>query len=454
VDADDEAMAGAIVAAIRRLARQKTPLNDMAVLVRLNAQTPYIEQELIAAGIPYRVSRPFYDRPEIRALIDYCRVAWIEQTLRSSGGLTSAQAEFFSAAWTTIYSTPKRYFSQGEREAVLQLVTSQQMRVTRALKKLARAAEQDWLAERLARLAEDIGWLVKGLKRPARRVLAELEQRLGYSDYLRHSSGLPQTGEGRAASVAAFIAYSAGKGSLLNFMQHIRALAGQRVGRQRGYDEQAVTISTIHKAKGLEWPIVFVPHCNQGAIPFFGEDGGNLEEERRLFHVAITRTRRELHLHSLANQPISQFLTEAGAGPALQGVAALGRVAALNPDRWQAADALELARRAPELGLERYFLRWWDAPASRQKKAGRALARLVAAARARGGLRLLGLVGRQSEWWQALAPARPVDEDADFDGLDELLAARRALAGPAAAEKESGQTEAPAPSSRRKAERL
>ena len=71
INTDLNQMSAEIVNRIRKLHKAKRPLNDMAVLVRINAQTPPIEQELIAHNIPYRVSQPFYERNEIKTLIQY-----------------------------------------------------------------------------------------------------------------------------------------------------------------------------------------------------------------------------------------------------------------------------------------------------------------------------------------------------------------------------------------------
>jgi DNA helicase-2/ATP-dependent DNA helicase PcrA len=157
------------------------------------------------------------------------------------------------------------------------------------LQAASQAAGPDWLNNYLKKLAGDIIWLAANLERPAQAVLQELVARLGYQSFLRQSSGFPQTGEGRAASVAAFIEYGRNQGSLLAFMQHIRHLAQQKVGQDEVERDDAVTLSTIHRAKGLEWPVVFVAQCNQDTLPFAAERTTDVEEERRLFYVAITQ---------------------------------------------------------------------------------------------------------------------------------------------------------------------
>jgi DNA helicase II / ATP-dependent DNA helicase PcrA len=168
----------------------------------------------------------------------------------------------------------------------------------------------------VSQLAQDLQWLAANLNQDAHQTLQQLEARLGYTRFLRATSGLAQTGNARAAGVEAFIDYAAGQGSLQQFLSHIRTLSQERA-RQAAEDtagensRPAVTLSTIHGAKGLEWTHVFIPQCNQATIPFLAPESDNLEEERRLFYVALTRTRQDVYLYCLSSDPISQFLQEA-----------------------------------------------------------------------------------------------------------------------------------------------
>ncbi|MFQ5422055.1 MAG: ATP-dependent helicase, partial [Anaerolineae bacterium] len=321
IDTDLNQMSRHIVSRMRRLHKAGRPLNDIAVLVRLNAQTPPIEQELIAHNIPYRVSRPFYERNEIKTLIQYCRIAWIEQQLREGKRpLTNPTARHtFAEAWHNICNRPKRYVNADMRRQLLDTFNQQTQPLSITLSRKAESTPQPWLQEPLAQLADDIAWLAHNLHKPADKILRNLDIRLDYQTFLRHSSGFRQTGEGRAISVQTFITYAKGKGSLLAFMQHLRDLAQQKVGQNEAAPKDAVTLSTIHQAKGLEWPVVFIPQCNQGTIPFVPERAeaspeltAVLAEERRLFYVAITRTREQLYLHLLKKESVSRFLNEAG----------------------------------------------------------------------------------------------------------------------------------------------
>jgi DNA helicase II / ATP-dependent DNA helicase PcrA len=423
-DQDAASMSRAIVGRIDALRAAGTPLNDVAVLVRLNAQTPHIEQELIARRIPYRVSKPFYERLEIKTLIDYCRLAWLEREMRRNGrGLTNARVqETFSATWRNVCNRPKRYLTNQLRDQIERTVTQRAQPLSAAVG-VAAARADDWLSAILDDLSEDLAWLADSLDAPADAVLRELETRLGYKNFLRDASGFPQTGEGRAVGVDVFIAYAAGQGSLLAFMQHVRALAAQKVGQAA--TEDAVTLATIHQAKGLEWPVVFVPQCNAEIMPFKGEEAENLEEERRLFYVALTRSRAHLYLHVTTDEDVSPFLTEAQWETTLPALQRVRLALEKPPAQWQAADALALARAVRPLYLERYFTRWWGlrAPAEARAAMAERMAAFLTAVAHRGYLDRLELDQADVDFWRALAPqAAPAR---DFPGLEAILPGKK-----------------------------
>ena len=127
---------------------------------------------------------------------------------------------------------------------------------------------------------------------PAGAALTLLDKKIGYVEFLRRSSGFPETGQARAANVEAFLRYAQNLPTLSALLAHLDALEAAGVGSSRA---DGVALLTVFRAKGLQWPTVFVPDCNQGIFPYGGPD--ELEEERRLFYVALTRTQSDLHLH-------------------------------------------------------------------------------------------------------------------------------------------------------------
>lgn len=106
--------------------------------------------------------------------------------------------------------------------------------------------------------------------------------------------------------------YAEGKGTAAEFLQHMEFMAFREETLNR-LTEDRVLITTPYRAKGLEWPVVFVPGLNEGTLPAARslDHPHLLEEERRVLYVAITRARTQLHLYHLDREdaaPISRFL--------------------------------------------------------------------------------------------------------------------------------------------------
>ncbi len=171
----------------------------------------------------------------------------------------------------------------------------------------------------------------------------------------------------------------------------------------------AVAVTSIHRAKGLEWPVVCVPHCNAGFLPLLPEGRDDLarrEEERRLLYVAITRARHALHLYALEDLPLSPFLVEAQADEVLAAVQEMQDALARDPGHWRTADYTALGVNAMQLGFHDYFSTWWDAPAEQRARVAGAILGFYAAARAQGAQRALGLGKPEiAVWTQAAARA-------------------------------------------------
>ena len=423
VDQSVDLMARSIVQRVQTAQQKGRSLNDIAVLVRLNAQTPPIEQQLIANEIPYVVSKPFYERPEIRVLIAYCRLAWCERRLKEKQSLSARQRESWLEDWGMIHNRPKRYISRDLRQSLPRAVLEHGQPLSETLFSFANSTDKEYLADKLEHLGDSISWLADRLENDAHETLSGLDLDLGYQTFLRENTGSLQVGEGRAVSVQSFIDYSAGRGSVLDFMRHIRQLAQQKIGRDRSHSD-VVTLSTIHQAKGLEWPIVIVPNCNQGILPFtdtFSAEmnwKAHVEEERRLFYVALTRSQEQLHLHTLKHDARSQFVNEARVDAQLAALEKLKAAMQRDTSYWEsmgvraARDCQTIIKMADTLGLERYFERYW-------KDALRApiLGRFVRAIERDGGSAEFGFNAQQLQRWIAMTPA---DDAIDFPGLAEL----------------------------------
>ena len=353
--------------------------SDFAVLVRIYAQTPPIEQFLITHKIPYQIvgGDPFYERSEVRTLLAYCQIAEWEASRKAGVPFSAAEAQQWRQAWLSIYNQPTRYLSRQLADKVAALVTTNGLALPKALDAVQHEAT-DRQQRAVGKLAEDLRWVSSQLaaRRSAEILLRGLEDRLQYMRFVRGNSNFPETGAAKAASIATLLDYAARKGTLPEFLRHLEELATARATANADPNQPQVTITTMFRAKGLEWPIVFVPNCNQGTLPY--ERMASLEEERRLLYVAITRARHVLHLHALRNQPLSQFLEEANTALTLTQVQAIQRALSSEPKAWRVEEMVGLTVQTQRLGLQSYFRRWWGDPPARKQRLARLALRILA----------------------------------------------------------------------------
>ena len=196
------------------------------------------------------------------------------------------------AALGRVVNTPPRRLASIEkriREGEEMTLHTLESAVPSLKQERSRAALQQFieLMTGLVALAEDA--------RPAEVIEAAL-QRTGYRDWLR----LQEDGEKRLANLAALqsVAQSSEAETLADFMDEL----GLATDLDTGTDSRGITLSTIHAAKGLEWPVVFVTGLEDGLLPHArsldapGPDSAALEEELRLLYVAVTRAIERLYL--------------------------------------------------------------------------------------------------------------------------------------------------------------
>ncbi|NTV65884.1 MAG: ATP-binding domain-containing protein, partial [Oscillochloris sp.] len=361
---------------------------------------------------------PFFRRREIADLLKYPELAAYDAALRAGQPLPPAQGEQLALAWRSVYNRPKRYLTRQLAQECADAALRQGRPLSQSLLSLGEKVS-DRTAASLRDLSEILIWLGKAqLRLPAEQLLADLDERLGYQGYLAEHSGFPETGAGYAANVAAFIQYARGRGTLAELRAHLEHLAATREEVEPQGD--VVDIRTIHRAKGLEWPVVLLPYCNAGHMPFSGAD--DIEEERRLLYVAVTRAREWLHLYAVAGNEmrLSPFLAAVGAEGLLKRAAQLQTLLAGDPATWLAGEALSVASFPREFGQERLIQIWWLVPArQREQVAGRVLA-LIDALQARGAAERLGVGASERQLWAPLVGSAPAK--GAFVGLDDLCA--------------------------------
>jgi len=253
-------------------AGQERGFGDMAVLVRMGRQAEEIAAALGRRGIPFQQvgAVPFYLNPEIRIVYDFIQAAAgsevIAGWLRLAGGLPGigkATIERMEAALP---------LTGDFREACRSLLPGLPRATGRALTALDQSLERFGEAT------------VRGGLAPA------LASVLSYLDV---------TPEAAAAKRLLDLAGSFGN-DLAAFAGHLRRHAEASV-----YDEraEAVALMTLHSAKGLEFPVVFLPGAEEGLLPCTLWKNGNIEEERRLFYVGLTRARERVVLSASGTRP-------------------------------------------------------------------------------------------------------------------------------------------------------
>ena len=288
---------------------------DTAVFYRTNAQSRAVEEVFIRTGMPYKVvgGVRFYERKEVRDILAYLR------TIANPADEVSLRR---------ILNTPKRGI--GDRAEAMIGAYAERERIS-FFESLQRAAQVPGLATRSVTAITSFVELMQGLQtlfesgtEPAMVIQAAIEQS-GYLSELRASTDLQDEGRienlAELESVAASYLVDNPEGTLIDFLETV-ALVADADSIPEGEDHGGVvTLMTLHTAKGLEFPTVFLTGMEEGIFPHSRSlsEPRELEEERRLAYVGITRARQRLYLSrsltrsawgSPSANPQSRFLEE------------------------------------------------------------------------------------------------------------------------------------------------
>lgn len=255
---------------------------DFAVLYRMNSQSYMLERSLMSQRIPYQIigGVRFYDRREIKDVIAYLRLLYQPRDSMSFLRIANLPARGLGA---TSLSNFMAWQAQTGKDILAALIdASQADRLTpRAKKALIN------LGEILQQLQSDIEQST-----PPAQIIERLLEKTGYIDMLR--DGTPQAEE-REANIGALISDAQNFVSLVDLLEEVALMSS---ADSEG-SNQKVTLMTLHAAKGLEFPVVFMVGLEEGVFPHsrvFDSGPEELEEERRLCYVGMTRAREELHM--------------------------------------------------------------------------------------------------------------------------------------------------------------
>ncbi|MBM3907551.1 MAG: UvrD-helicase domain-containing protein [Gemmatimonadetes bacterium] len=289
---DDRDEADAIADAIetRRMNLRERP-SEFAVLYRTNAQSRAIEESLRRRSIPYRLvgAVRFYDRREVRDLLAWLRLA-----------ANPADDEAFRRAITA----PRR----GIGDATVELLAeAARERGVSLLEMSRRVGELDGVRPATRAALGEVAALADRFREQAAdasvdRLIVAILEATGYDEALRAEGpeGLDRLDNVRAMveGAAETVVDDGGELGLRPLDHFLQKAMLVTAADQLGADADAVTLMTVHTAKGLEFPVVFIAGMEDGLFPLARafDDPEMLEEERRLLYVAITRAERKLTL--------------------------------------------------------------------------------------------------------------------------------------------------------------
>jgi DNA helicase-2/ATP-dependent DNA helicase PcrA len=293
---DEHAEARFVVGEIERLLDEGASRAEIAIFYRTNAMSRVIEDTLVRRELAYQVigGTKFYERAEIKDAIAY--LAWIANP-------------FDVVSFQRVANSPRR----GLGQTSLSRIVAHSASIGQSVWEVTCAAEQIpglgaaaiKSLKRFMATMEDLAVLAReGI--PVGDLMEAVLARSGYTEALEaeavgrgekafESQGRIENLQQLVEVAHEFDANTGAEGDTLELF--LQELALKSDGDARRDDEGLITLMTLHNAKGLEYPTVFVAGCEEGVFPHQRAlDEGGIEEERRLFYVAVTRAMRELYL--------------------------------------------------------------------------------------------------------------------------------------------------------------
>lgn len=286
--------------------------DDFGVLIRANSQAHYIEEAFLQANIPYTISggTSFFERKEIKDVISYLRVIANHDDDINLLRIINIPRRGIGRAAIQILNDEAAKLNSTLWEAMQSLINAQESSASDTLK--------EDLSDFVNLIENNRQKLLSG--RGLSKKVREMIEEINYKDYLiTEYSKSEKAVRFKLKNIELLLEMMERweidpdneNPSLFNYLNRITLMS-----RDNGDDENLkgkVNLMTIHASKGLEFPVVFIAGAEEGLIPHqrsVDENGGNVEEERRLFYVAITRAREKLVISSCQKRRKMQNIVE------------------------------------------------------------------------------------------------------------------------------------------------
>lgn len=254
---------------------------DFAVLYRTNAQSYTLERSFLRLRVPYQIvgGVRFYDRKEIKDVIAYLRLVYQPSDRMSFSRIVNVPTRGVGA---TSLEKFLAWQSGGGMDIITALVSADDAAglVPKAKKALTSLGSKLRKVQDLVETAS-----------PS-ELIEKILSLTGYRDFIL--DGTPQA-EDREANIGSLVSDAQSFASLPDFLEEVALMSSADTDTS----DQKVTLMTLHAAKGLEFPVVFMVGMEEGILPHarvYEAGPAELEEERRLAYVGMTRAREELHL--------------------------------------------------------------------------------------------------------------------------------------------------------------
>jgi len=282
---DSREQAQFIVQRIRGLVDEGCSLSDIAILYRAHFQALDMQLELSRVQIPYQITSgvKFFEQAHVRDLVAMLRFVYNPSDIMAWQRIAILLPKVGDKGAHKIHAAAREHARLMQEDFLVALATDD------VKSKVAKDAKGEW--DQFVRSLQQIGDAMKN-ERPPMAVDKAIDG--WYGDYLK---GAYANYSSRMDDLKSLIGFSSRFNDMQEMLSQIMLLNSETSDRSVDPADDAVKLTTVHQAKGLEYAAVFIIGLAEGMFPLRRAiEAGDVEEERRLFYVAVTRARDELYL--------------------------------------------------------------------------------------------------------------------------------------------------------------